>query len=58
MSSLIDICLFNCDSHGNDGVDFSDLEQLEDAWAHSSRNHPDLFALAPNIMADDHANAR
>jgi hypothetical protein len=41
--------------HGNERVQFGDSEPFQHAWAHSRGNHPQAFGMAPDILADDHA---
>ena len=51
-------CFLNCGDYGNDRIHVSELEEFQDAWAHSGGNKPNAFVLAPDIMPDDHAQSR
>ena len=51
------ICLLEGSGHRNEGFDVGEPEELEDAWAHSCRNQPNPLALAPNLVANHHAEA-
>jgi hypothetical protein len=51
------ICLLEGSGHREEVPDVGELEELEDAWAHSCRNQPNPLALTPNIVANHHAEA-
>jgi hypothetical protein len=54
---LIGLGFLNCGDHGNERVHFGEFEQLLDARAHSRGNHSQAFRLAPDILADNHAQS-
>jgi hypothetical protein len=52
---LLDVRFFDSCGYGEGRIHFGDLEQFQDAWAHSGGNHSDAFAAAVDIMTNDPA---
>ena len=48
---------FEGGDHGDDGVDFGELEEFEDAGGGSGGDEADSLVLAAGVMLDDHARA-